>query len=68
MRWVVSFLEVDAFLPIWILFVLDFYCYTLDSGYLNRKFEKKVSESLLTKQNRPTLNKPGTSVSLKLFN
>ena len=40
----------------------------LRSGYHNRKFKKKVSESLFIKQNRPTLNKHGTSVPLKLFN
>ena len=28
----------------------------LSSGYRNRKFKKKVSESLFIKQNRPTLN------------
>ena len=39
----------------------------LSSGYCNRKFKRKVSESLFTKQNRPTLNKHGTSVPLKLF-
>ena len=32
MLWVVSFLGVDAFLSIWILFALDFYCHR------NRKF------------------------------
>ena len=40
----------------------------LCSGYRNRKFKRKVSESLFIKQNRPTLNKHGTSVPLKLFN
>ena len=40
----------------------------LSSGYHNRKFKRKVSESLLIKQNRATLNKHGNSVSLKLFN
>ena len=40
----------------------------LSSGYGNRKFKRKVSESLFIKQNRPTLNKHGTSVPLKLFN
>ena len=38
MLWVVSFLGVDAFLPIWILFALDVYCYILSSGYRNWKF------------------------------
>ena len=28
----------------------------LSSGYHNRKFKRKVSESLFIKQNRPTLN------------
>ena len=32
----------------------------LRSGYHNRKFKKKVSESLFIKQNRSTLNKHGT--------
>ena len=40
----------------------------LSSVYSNRKFKRKVSESLFIKQNRPTLNKHGTSVPLKLFN
>ena len=40
----------------------------LSNGYRNRKFKRKVSESLFTKQNRPTLNRHGTSVLLKLFN
>ena len=38
MLWVVSFLGVDAFLTILILFALDFYYYILSSGYRNRKF------------------------------
>ena len=38
MLWAVSFLGVDAFLPILILFALDLYCYILSSGYSNRKF------------------------------
>ena len=37
----------------------------LSSGYRNRKFNRKVSESLFIKQNRPTLNKRGTSVPLR---
>ena len=40
----------------------------LSSGYCNRKFKGKVSESLFIKQNKPTLNKHDTSVPLKLFN
>ena len=40
----------------------------LSSSYHDRKFKRKVSESLFIKQNRPTLNKHGTSVPLKLFN
>ena len=40
----------------------------LSSGYRNRKFKKKAIKSLFIKQNRPTLNKHGTSVPLKLFN
>ena len=40
----------------------------LSSGYRNSKFKRKVSESLFIKQNRPTLNKHGTSVPLRLFN
>ena len=39
----------------------------LSSGCRNRKFKRKVSESLFTKENRSTLNKHGTSVPLKLF-
>ena len=38
MRWVVSFWGVDAFLPIWVLFALDFYCYTLNSVYSYKTF------------------------------
>ena len=38
MLWVVSFLGVDAFFPIWIWFALDFYCYILSSGYRSSKF------------------------------
>ena len=38
MLWVVSFLGFDAFLPIWILFALDFYHDIPRSGYNNRKF------------------------------
>ena len=38
---VISFLGVDAFLPIWILFVLDFYFYIFSSGYFKRKFRGK---------------------------
>ena len=37
MLWVVSFSGVDAFLPIWKLFALGFYCDILSSGYRNRK-------------------------------
>ena len=40
----------------------------LGHGDRNRKFKRKVSQSLFIKQNRPTLNKHGTSVPLKLFN
>ena len=40
----------------------------LSSGYRNRKFKRKASESLFIKENRTTLNKHGTSVPLKLFN
>ena len=40
----------------------------LRSGYRKRKFDIKISESLFIKHNRPTLNKHGTSVPLKLFN
>ena len=40
----------------------------LSSGYRNRKFKVKVSESLFIKQNRSMLNEHGTSVPLKLFN
>ena len=40
----------------------------LSSGYCNRRFKRKVSESIFIKQNRPTLNKHDTSVPLKLFN
>ena len=36
------------------------------SGYCNRKFKRKVSESLFIKQNRPTLNKHGTSVFFEI--
>ena len=41
MLWVVSLSGVDAFLPIWILFAPDFYCYILSSGYRNRSFRGK---------------------------
>ena len=37
------------------------------SGYRNRKFKKKVSESLLIRHSKLTINKHGTSVPLKLF-
>ena len=37
----------------------------LSSGYRNKKFKRKVSESLFIKQNRPTLNKRDTSVPLR---
>ena len=40
----------------------------LSSGYRNRKFKKKVPESLFIKQNRPALNKHGISIPLTLFN
>ena len=43
-------------------------CTVFSSGYCNRKFKRKVSESLFIKQNRPTLNEQGNSVPLKLFN
>ena len=46
MLWVVSFLENDAFLPIWISFAIDFYSYIFSSGYRNKKFKMKISESL----------------------
>ena len=64
---VVSVLRVNAFFPIWILFAPDFFCDILSSGYRNRKFQRKVSEFLFVKQNRPTLSKHFTSVPLKLF-
>ena len=64
---VVSFKGINAFLPIWILFPLDFYCYILSNGYRDRKFQRIVSESFI-KQNRPTLNKHATSLPLKSFN
>ena len=38
MVWVVSFLELNAFLPIWVLFALDFCCYITSSGCRNKKF------------------------------
>ena len=56
MLWVASFWGLDAYLPIWILFALDFCCHIVSSAYRNRK-----SESLFMKQNRPTLNIHGTS-------
>ena len=37
MLWVLSFLNFDAFLPIWILFALDFFV-VLSSGYRHREF------------------------------
>ena len=40
----------------------------LSSGYRNRKFKRKLSESLFIKQNRPTLSKHCPSVPLKLLN
>ena len=40
----------------------------LNSGYKNNKVEKKISEALFIKSNRPNLNKQDTSVPLKLFN
>ena len=40
----------------------------LGSGDRNWKFKRKISKSLFIKQNRPTLNKNGTSFPLKLFN
>ena len=40
----------------------------LSSGYRNRKFNRKLSESLFIKQNRPTLSKHCPSVPLKLLN
>ena len=40
----------------------------LISGYRIRKCKRKVSESLLIKQNRPVLHKHGTSGPLQLFN
>ena len=42
---------------------LDYFT-VLSSGYCNRKFKRKVSESLFIKQNRSTLNKHGSSVPL----
>ena len=38
------------------------------SGYRNRKFKRTVSESVFSRQNRPTLNKHGTSDPFNLFN
>ena len=38
MVWVVSFLGLNAFLPIWVLFALDFCCYITSSGCRNKKF------------------------------
>ena len=35
MLWAISFSGVDAFLPIWILFALDFYCYILKQEFLD---------------------------------
>ena len=41
----------------------------VSAGYRNKKFKRKVWESLFIKQNRPTLNKHDTSsFPLKLFN
>ena len=40
----------------------------LSSGYRNRKFNRKLSESLFIKQNSPTLSKHCPSVTLKLLN
>ena len=40
----------------------------LHTAYRNRKFNMNVSESLITKPIRLTLNKHGTLVPLKLFN
>lgn len=37
----------------------------LSSGYGNRKFKRKVLESLIIKQKRPSLNKYDNSVPLK---
>ena len=40
----------------------------LSIGYQNRNIMRKVLESLFIKENRPKLNKHGTSVPLKSFN
>ena len=40
----------------------------LNSGYKHNKVERKISEALFIKSNRPNLNKLDTSVPLKLFN
>ena len=40
----------------------------LCSGYRNSKFQRRVSGYLFIKKNRPTLDKHGASVPLKLFN
>ena len=40
----------------------------LNLGYKHDKFQRKISEAVFIKSNRPNLNKPDTSVPLKLFN
>ena len=40
----------------------------LGQGYRNRKYKRKISEALLIKELRPSLNRQENSVPLQLFN
>lgn len=40
----------------------------LSKGFSQRKFKRKISETLFIKENKPSLNRQEMSVPLKLFN
>ena len=66
--WVVSCLGLKAFLPIWVLFALDFVVILLAVVTATRNFRGKHQYLHFIKKKKSTWNKHDNSVPLKFFN
>ena len=66
--WVVSCLGLNAFLPIWVLFALDFVVILLAVVTATRNFRGKHQYLYFIKKKKSTWNKHDNSVPLKFFN
>ena len=68
MFWVVTCLGLNAFLPIWVLFALDFVVILLAVVTATRSFRGKHQYLYFIKKKKSTWNKHDNSVPLKFFN